>query len=86
MKTTVNIQAEKFNKHSYTKGSPEHDFICHVRILHSSTLKPFTDLYVFFFGGREFQIDDPENAKFILYRSMRVRRMSFLTNIEQALC
>ena len=24
----VNIQAQKFNKHSYTVGSPEHDFIC----------------------------------------------------------
>ena len=28
MKTTVNIPAQKFNKHSYTKDSPEHDFIC----------------------------------------------------------
>ena len=29
MKTrTVNIQLQKFNKHSYTKGSPEHDIIC----------------------------------------------------------
>ena len=25
---TINIQAHKFNKHSYTKDSPEHDFIC----------------------------------------------------------
>ena len=25
---TVNIPAQKFNKHSYTKDSPEHDFIC----------------------------------------------------------
>ena len=25
---TVIIQAQKFNKHSYTKDSPEHDFIC----------------------------------------------------------
>ena len=24
--------------------------------------------YVFIFGGREFQIDDPENAKLIVYR------------------
>ena len=37
------------------------------------TLKPSTDLYAFIFGGREFQTDDPENAKVILYRSMRVR-------------
>ena len=29
MKTrTVTIQAQTFNKHSYTKGSPEHNFIC----------------------------------------------------------
>ena len=29
MKTkTVNIQAQEFNKHSYTKDSLEHDFIC----------------------------------------------------------
>ena len=29
MKTrTVNIPAQKFNKHSYTKDSAEHDFIC----------------------------------------------------------
>ena len=31
-------------------------------------LKPCTDLYVFIFGGREFQTDDPENAKLVLYR------------------
>ena len=27
-KKPVNIQAQKFNKHGYTKDSPEHDFIC----------------------------------------------------------
>ena len=26
------------------------------------------DFYFFIFGGREFQIDDPENAKLIVYR------------------
>ena len=31
-------------------------------------LKPCRDLYVFIFRGREFQTDDPENAKLILYR------------------
>ena len=25
-------------------------------------MKPRTDLYVFIFGGREFQTDDPDNA------------------------
>ena len=25
---TVNIPTQKFNKHNYTKDSPEHDFIC----------------------------------------------------------
>ena len=44
-----------------------------VRISRRPTLKPRTDLYVFIFGGREFQTDDPENAKLTLYRSMRVR-------------
>ena len=37
------------------------------------TLKLRTDLYVFIFGGREFQTYDPEKAKLILYRSVRVR-------------
>ena len=36
-------------------------------------LKSRTDLYVFIFGGREFQTDDPENAKPVLYRSIIVR-------------
>ncbi len=27
-KNSKYIQAQKFNKHSYTKDSPEHDFIC----------------------------------------------------------
>ena len=36
-------------------------------------MKPRTDLYVFIFGGREFQTDDPENVKLILYRSQRER-------------
>ena len=40
-------------------------------------MKPCTDLYVFIFGGREFQTDDPENAKLILYRSVRVRGKTF---------
>ena len=37
-----------------------------VRILRWPTLKPRTDLYIFIFGGREFQTDDPENAKVIV--------------------
>ena len=41
-------------------------------------LKPRTDLYIFIFGGREFQIDDPENAKLVLYRSTRVRGNTYL--------
>ena len=36
-------------------------------------LKPRTDLYILIFGGREFQTDDPENAKLVSYRSTRVR-------------
>ena len=32
-----------------------------------------TYTHVFIFGGREFQTDNPENAKLIFYRSMRVR-------------
>ena len=44
-----------------------------VRISRRPTLKPRTDLYVYILGGREFQTNDPENAKNILYRSMRVR-------------
>ena len=32
------------------------------------TLKLRTDLYVFIFGGREFQTDDPENTKLTLYK------------------
>ena len=35
-------------------------------------MKPRTDLHIFIFGGREFQTDDPENTKLILYRSMQV--------------
>ena len=44
-----------------------------MRILRRPTLKPRTDLYVFIFREREFQTDDPENAKLIVYRSVRVR-------------
>ena len=29
--------------------------------------------FFFIFGGREFRTDDPENAKLVLYRSIRVR-------------
>ena len=32
-----------------------------------------TDLYVFIFGGREFQTDDPENVKLVSYRSIQMR-------------
>ena len=37
-----------------------------MRILRRLTLKPRTDLYVFIFGGREFQTDGPEKAKLVL--------------------
>ena len=40
-------------------------------------MKPRTDLYIFIFGRREFQTDDPENANpenpENSYRPMRVR-------------
>ena len=42
------------------------------RNLRRFILKPCTDFYVFIFGGREFQTDDPENAKLVLYWSTRV--------------
>ena len=42
------------------------------RNLRRFILKPLTDLYILIFGGREFQTDDPENAKLVLYRSTRV--------------
>ena len=32
----------------------------------------------FYLGGREFQTDDPENAKLVLYRSTRVRGNTYL--------
>ena len=37
-----------------------------MRILRRLILKPRTDLYVFIFGGREFQTDGPEKAKLFL--------------------
>ena len=43
------------------------------RNLRRFILKLRTDLYVFIFGRREFQTDDPENAELVLYRSIRVR-------------
>ena len=43
------------------------------RNLRRFIFKPRKDLYVFIFGGREFQTDDPENAKLVLYRSIRVQ-------------
>ena len=46
--------------------------------------KPRTDVYVFIFGGREFQTDDPENAKLILYRSMRVRGKTYFLDSYRA--
>ena len=36
-----------------------------MRILRRLILKPRTDLYVFIFGGREFQTDGPENANLV---------------------
>ena len=70
MKTkTAGLHAQKFNI-VYTKGFAWTWF---VRILRMFTVKLRTDLYVFIFGGREFQTYDPEKAKLILYRSVRVR-------------
>ena len=43
------------------------------RNLRRFILKPRTDLYAFIFGGRESQTDDPEDAKLVSYRSMRVQ-------------
>ena len=49
------------------------------RNLRRFILKPRTDvLYIFIFGEREFQTDDPENAKLVLYRSTRVRGNTYL--------
>ena len=39
-------------------------------------MKPRTDLYVFIFGGREFQTDDPENAKLIIASAGALLRTS----------
>ena len=63
----------KFNKHSNAKDSPEHDFICQSGS-YAGLLWSHSQTCTFsFVRGREFQTDDPENAKLILYRSMRVR-------------
>ena len=56
-------------------------------------MKPRTDLYVFIFGGREFQTDDPENenpenpenSSYIGQCECAVRH-SLFTHIELALC
>ena len=48
------------------------------RNLNRFILKPRTDMFIFIFGGREFQTDDPENAKLVLYRSTRVRGNTYL--------
>ena len=57
-----------------------------MRILRRLILKPHTDKYVLFFGGREFQTDDQENAKLSLYISTRVRgKICYLIHIEQVL-
>ena len=50
-----------------------------MKILSRLILKQRTDLYGFIFGGREFQSDDPEKTKLILYRSIRVRGETQLT-------
>ena len=71
MKTkTAGLHAQKFNI-VYTKWFSWTWFHLFVRILRMFTLKLRTDLYVFIFGGREFQTYDPEKAKLILYRSVR---------------
>ena len=43
------------------------------RNLRRFILKPRTDLHFFILGGREFQTDDPANAKLVFYRSILVR-------------
>ena len=66
------------NKHSYTKKVNSALFYLLKRNLPRFILKPRTDLYILIFGGREFQTDDPENAKLVLYRSTRVRGNTYL--------
>ena len=41
-------------------------------------------LVCFIFGGREFQTDDPENAKLVLYRSTRVGGNTYLFDLYRA--
>ena len=72
---TANISAiwhRKCTKHSNAKGSLTlyHLFM---GILRRLILKPRTDLFVFIFGGRQFQDDDPKNAKLVFYRSKQIR-------------
>ena len=82
MKTrTVNVHAQKVNKHSYTKRFPWTWFDLLIRILRRFPLNPRTDWYVFILGGREFQTDDPENAKHIIIDQCECavgRRLFFL--------
>ena len=56
------------NKHSYTKKVNSALFYLLKRNLCRFISKPLTDLCVFIFGGREFQTDDSENVKLVLYR------------------
>ena len=58
-----------------------------MRILRRFSLETYTDLYVFIFGGRQLQTDDPDNAKLVLYRPMECEvRHGYLTRIVQVLC
>ena len=45
-KRTVNIQAQKFSKHNYTKSSPEHDFIEATHRLERSRVYVYVDIWV----------------------------------------
>ena len=65
---TLAMRAEHVTNIATPKGNSALFYLLK-RNLRRFILKPRTDLYVFIFGGREFQTDDPENAKLVLYRS-----------------
>ena len=52
------------DEHSCTTGFPGHDFIC-LSGSYAGLPSSQAQTYVFTFGGKEFQTDDPENAKLI---------------------
>ena len=60
----ISYADRKCNKHIHQEVNSE---LFHLlkRTLRRFILNPRTDFYVFIFGGREFQTDDPENAKLV---------------------